>query len=212
MRRRKLKPAVKIIMLSTISLAVLLVLLVSVNSKTKSVVKQTDDFVYVNDYIFDNYYPVIKNDELINKPYSSDKVTVEKNFYEKDESDEVQQKSIVYYDGIYMQNSGVDYESNEEFDVVSSFTGTVTNISNDTLLGKTIEIKSNDKITAMYQCVDEVLVKKGDNIIQGQVLAKSGTCPLNNNSKYNLHFELYKNGNVINPEKYIGKSIKELIK
>ena len=212
MKRRKLKPAVKIVMLSSLSIVLLLVVLISANTKTKSVIKESDDFVYVNDYIFDNYYPVIKNDEVIGKPYSSEKVSVERNFYEKDAAEDAQQKSIIYYDGIYMQNSGVDYKSNEEFDVISSLTGTITNISDDTLLGKTIEIKTDDKIMAIYQCVNDVIVKKGDNVIQGQVLSKSGTCTLNNSSKYNLHFELYKNGSVINPEKFIGKNIKELTK
>jgi len=212
MRRRKLKPAVKVAILSSLSIILLLVVLISANGRTRSVMKEIDDFVYVNDYIFDNYYPVIRNDETIMNPYSGDKVSIEKKFYEKDASEEDQQKSIIYYDGVYMQNSGVDYTSNDEFDVISALTGTITNISDDTLLGKTVEVKTDDRITATYQCIKDLVVNKGDKVIQGQVLAKSGTCNINKDSKNNLHFELYKNSNVVNPEKYIGKNITELTK
>ena len=55
------------------------------------------------------------------------------------------------------------------------------------------------------------MVKKGDNVTQGQIIAKSGTCTLNNDVTNGLHFEMYKNGSVINPEKYYDKSIKELV-
>lgn len=59
-----------------------------------------------------------------------------------------------------MQNSGVDYKSDETFDVVASVSGTVTNITEDTLLGKTVEIKNSNEITTMYQSLGEVIVKK----------------------------------------------------
>ena len=62
----------------------------------------------------------------------------------------------------------------------------------------------------MYQSLGEVLVKKGDVITQGQTIAKSGTCLLNSDVKNGLHFEMYKSGQVINPEKYYDKSLKEL--
>ena len=109
-----------------------------------------------------------------------------------------------------MQNSGVDYKSDEIFDVVASLSGTVTNVTDDTLLGKTIEIRNSTELITTYQCVSEVSVKKGDTITQGQTIAKSGTCTLNQDISNGLHFEMYKNGQVINPENYFDKSVKDL--
>ena len=40
-----------------------------------------------------------------------------------------------------MQNSGIDYKSEEQFDITSSLSGTVTNIADDALLGKTVLIQ-----------------------------------------------------------------------
>lgn len=211
MKKRRLKPAVKI---SLISFGVFLLLLVSItiinNNEAKKVINANDDYTYVNDYIFDSYYPVISQDEKISKPYTSEKVSIYKNFYDKDAEEAEQQKSIIYHEGIYMQNSGIDYKSDESFDVISITKGTVTNISDDPLLGKTVEIKSSTELVITYQSLSEVNVKKGDVVTNGKVIGKSGTCALNSDIQNGLHLEMYVNGSVVNPEKYYGKSLKEL--
>lgn len=211
MKKRKLKPFVKISVLGVTLFVCILSVLLLTNNKSKQVMKEDSSFTYVNDYIFDNYYPVINTEEKIVKPYNSENVSLYKNFYDKDATVEEQKKSIIYYEGIYMQNSGVDYKSDETFDVVASVSGTVTNITEDTLLGKTIEIKNSNEITTMYQSLGEVIVKKGDTVTQGQVIAKSGACVLNSDIKQGLHFEMYKNGTVINPEKSYDKNLKDII-
>ena len=109
-----------------------------------------------------------------------------------------------------MQNSGVTYKADETFDVLASISGTVTNVSDDTLLGKTVEIRNSSELIVLYQSLGEVAVKKGDTVSQGQIIGKSGNCTLNNDIANGLHFEIYKNGSVINPEKYFDKSIKDL--
>ena len=211
MKKRRLKPAVKI---SLISFGVFLLLLVSItiinNNEAKKVINANDNYTYVNDYIFDSYYPVISQDEKISKPYTSEKVSIYKNFYDKDAEEAEQQKSIIYHEGIYMQNSGIDYKSDESFDVISITKGTVTNISDDPLLGKTVEVKSSTELVITYQSLSEVNVKKGDVVTSGKVIGKSGTCALNSDIQNGLHLEMYVNGSVVNPEKYYGKSLKEL--
>lgn len=209
MRKRKLKPIVKVTILG-IFLTVCMIMVGAFTGKTSNVSKMDDDFTYVNDYIFDSYYPVINDGEKISKPFTREDVSIYKNFYDKDTSEEEQKNSIIYHEGIYMQNSGVDYKSEEQFDITSSLSGTVTNVTDDTLLGKTIEIRNSTELIMVYQSLGEVLVKKGDTISQGQIIGKSGTCKLNSEIKQGLHFEIYKNGQVINPEKIYGKQLKEL--
>ena len=211
MKKRRLKPFVKVsallvvLLVCTIGISVLLN-----NNKISSVSKMNDDFTYVNDYIFDSYYPVINQEEKITRPYSSDKVTIYKNFYDQTASEEEQENSIIYHDGIYMQNSGVTYKADEQFDVLASISGTVTNVSDDTLLGKTVEIRNSTELIILYQSLGEVAVKKGDTVSQGQIIGKSGNCTLYGDIANALHFEMYKNGSVINPEKYYDKSVKDL--
>lgn len=209
MRKRKLKPIIKVTILG-IFLTVCMIMVGAFTGKTSNVSKMDDNFTYVNDYIFDSYYPVINDGEKISKPFTREDVSIYKNFYDKDTSEEEQKNSIIYHEGIYMQNSGVDYKSEEQFDITSSLSGTVTNVTDDTLLGKTIEIRNSTELIMVYQSLSEVLVKKGDTISQGQIIGKSGTCKLNSEIKQGLHFEIYKNGQVINPEKIYGKQLKEL--
>lgn len=210
MKKRRLKPFVKISILGMF----LLVCMFSVGILTKKTEKtskeENNEFTYVNDYIFDSYYPVVNQEEKIKKPYTSDSVSIYKNFYEKDASEEEQQNSIIYHEGIYMQNSGISYSSNEQFDVTASLSGTVTNISDDTLLGKTIEIRNSNELIMIYQSLSDVSVKKGDVVTQGQIIGKSGACTLNSEIKQGLHFEVYKNGQVINPEKIYEKTLKDI--
>lgn len=210
MKKRRLKPQIKIGIISTLFIAFVVTVGIISNNYSTPVINMSDDYVYVSDYIFDSYYPVVSQDEKIQKPYSSDTVSIYKYFYEEDASEEEQTNSIIYHEGIYMQNSGVDYSSDESFDVLSSLSGTVTDVSDDTLLGTTVEIRNSSEIVTLYQCLSDVTVQKGDTVTQGQVIAKSGTCELNNEVTNGLHFEIYKNGTVINPEKYYNKSVKEL--
>ena len=209
MKRLRLKKSVKITGICAIVVLFLVSVITIANNGTKKVVKEDDNFVYVNDYIFDNYYPVVNQDEKISRPYTSDKVSIYKNFYDKDASEEEQKNSLIYHEDIYMQNSGVDYKSDESFDVTSVLSGTVSNITDDALLGKTIEIRSSTEIITTYQSLGEISVKKGDTVTQGQIIGKSGTCTLNSDVANGLHFEMYKNGQVINPEKFYDKSVKE---
>ena len=210
MKKRKLKPFVKVTIISILFVAFVVTAGILANNQTSLASNIDDDYVYVNDYIFDSYYPVVNQDEKIQRPYAAENISVYKSFYEQDASEEEQQNSIIYHEGIYMQNSGVDYSSEESFDVLSSLSGTVTDVKEDTLLGKTVEIRNSSEVVTLYQCLSDVSVKKGDTIAQGQVIAQSGTCVLNGDVKNGLHFEMYKNGTVINPEKYYDKSVKEL--
>ena len=209
MKKLKLKSVVK----KTIITAFLLIVvtfsmfLLTKNTPSKTV---KDKYVYVNDYIFDNYYPVINQEEKAILPYKDESVKINKNFYDLNDTEENQQKSIVYHEGIYMQNSGIDYISDNSFDIISVFSGTITNVSEDSLLGKTLEVKVSNDITMLYQCLSETNVKKGDVIVQDDVIGKSGSCSLYGNEKNNLHIEMYKNGSVINPLKVYNKSIKEI--
>ena len=109
-----------------------------------------------------------------------------------------------------MQNSGVDYTSDNSFDVISILDGTVINVYENEILGTSIEIRHNNDLISVYQSLSDVTVKEGDNVIQGQILAKSGLSNINRELNNHLHFELYYKGTIVNPEEYYNKSVDEL--
>jgi stage II sporulation protein Q len=169
-----------------------------------------DDSMYVID-LFDNDMPVVSSDDVIIRPYNDKSVKLVKYFYDHKAAPEQQQKSLVYYEKTYMQNSGVDYSGDKEkFDVVSILNGTVINVMEDNTLGKIIEIRHDNDLISVYQCLSETLVKKDDVINQGSIIGKSGTCNISSDLKDHLHFELFHKGQVVNPENYYDKKIKEL--
>lgn len=214
MKKRKLKKSIKLslgVICSVFVIAIFSAINMLSPTRTKNVSNMKDNYTYVNDYIFDSYYPVINQEEKLKVPYNNEKVTLYRHYYDKDSNEDIQTKSIIYHDGIYMQNSGIEYKSEDEFDVLSSITGNVSNVTDDELLGKTVEIRNSSEIVTVYQCLKDISVKKGDNVTQGQVIAKSGTCNLNNDIKNSLHFEIYSNGAVLNPEQYFDKSLKEIV-
>ncbi len=208
MKKLKLKPYVKktIIVMSVVLCMIITYSLFSI--KTQEV---SGDYTFVNDNIFDKYYPVIKEEEKIFFPYLSQNVKIYKNFYDKDSSKDEQENGIIYHEGTYMQNSGVSFTSDEQFDIQAIISGTVTNVSDDSLLGKSIEIRSSNEIIVMYQSLSTINVKVGDLITQGQIIGKSGSCKLYSDIENIIHIEIYKNGMVINPQKYFNKSLKELM-
>ena len=200
MKRLKLKAYV----IPSVLLVVAILLLL--NSVTKTPIKE--NYTYVSNTILEESIPVMNEKIMIINPYLDQGVTIGKEYYDYKGESSHQEKSIVYYDGTYMQNSGVDFISNNVFEVVSILPGTVTEVKEDDLLGKIVEVK-HDKYVALYQSLSEVSVKKGDTIFQGQPIGKSGTNELDKVIGNHLHFELSYDGNIVNPLDHLNKELKD---
>lgn len=164
--------------------------------------------VYVSRNILDEYIPVVNTyEEVLIRPYSNSDVTISNNYYGFNKNHDTQVNSIIVHDGTYLQNTGINYEADNEFEVVSVLNGEVIDVNINELLGNTITIKHNNNIISVYQSLKEAYVKKGDNINIGQVIGVSGNCELMNTKDNNLHFELYVNGVVVDPNEYYDKEV-----
>ena len=131
------------------------------------------------------YIPVVNIVPTIMKPFLNESVSINKTFYNYNDEAANQEKSIIMYENTYMQNTGVDYKYSESFDIVSVLDGTIIDVTDNEILGKTIKIRHNNDIISTYQSLGEVNVKKDDSVIRGQIIGKSGTCKLYN-TDYNL--------------------------
>ena len=122
-RKRKLKrfvlPAVYVMLVFIFLLSTYMTFS---NYETEDVV---EDINYVSNVIWSNDIPVIATEKVIQKPYNEEKVTIGKYYYDYKDAKEDQQKSIIYYEGSYIQNSGIDYILDKTFDVVSIYEGKV---------------------------------------------------------------------------------------
>lgn len=154
----------------------------------------------INNNDDDNYMPTV-NDKSIIRPYTSQTVTATIPFYNESGTDDEQKAALIYYEGIYMQNTGVLYTDSQSFDVVAVLDGEVKNIKEDEIMGNIIEIQHSDTLTTIYQSVGDVQVTIGSTVSQGTVIAKSGPNKLSENTNA-LHFEVYYKGELVNPEEF----------
>ena len=166
-----------------------------------------DNYTYVSSIITDNIMPTISETKKMINPYTDQNVTVGKSYYDYKAEAATQEKSITYYDGSYIQNSGIDFVSKDSFDVVAVLDGTVTSVKQDDVLGTVVEIKHDNNYVTTYQSLNDVDVKKDDTVTQGQVIGKSGTNKIDKDMGNHLHFELYVNGQVVDPNLYLNKDI-----
>ena len=174
--------------------------------------KNLIDTDYVDKEIIKNndYLPVVSDTKTIIKPFTSSDVKVSKEFYVYNGEEDSQKNSIIYYENTYMQNSGIDYYSDNSFDVISILDGTVIDVKSDNIVGSIVEIRHTNNLISLYQSLGEVNVKVDDKVVQGQIIGKSGQTNLNTKVDNNLHFELYYNGEIVNPNDYFDKNIKDL--
>lgn len=211
MNKRNLKlyavPAIYVFAILILGTSMVLIGRIINNHKFKG----TEEMEYVDkEIVTDNeYIPVVNTQPTIRKPFLIDNITINKTFYNQEDDKNNQEKSIIEYQGTYMQNTGVDYKYNEVFDIVSILDGTVIEVTDNDILGKTVKIRHNNDLISTYQSLSEVSVKVDDTVLNGQVIGKSGTCSLYSKDN-NLHFELSYQGKNIDPEKTYNKTEDEL--
>lgn len=209
MTKRRLKKNVSYALYGLVFFAVFGAIF-SIESATSPSLKNPE-VSYVSKTIIEEVdQPVVSINNIIKRPYNNDSVKIVKDYYDyKDEAVE-QENSIIYYSDTYLQSSGVSYSADVPFDVISILDGVVTNITENDLLGNIVEIDHGNGIIGYYQSLTDIIVKKGDNVSQGTVLAKSGLSNIAKDLNEHLNFELSINGKLVNPEEYFERNISDI--
>ena len=206
---KKLKVKKSVVPIALIAVGIFTMMTALVISKDTSL-KPSNNMTYVSNTILSQDLAVINTTKKMIYPYTDLSTSIGKTYYDyKGEASE-QEKSIIYHENTYIQNSGLDFINNQTFDVVAVLEGTVTNVKEDKLLGKIVEINHNNEYISIYQSLSEINVKKDDKVYQGQSIGKSGINTLDKELGNHLHFELYVGGQVVDPILYLDKEIKNI--
>ncbi len=96
---------------------------------------------------------------------------------------------------------GIDFAALSGTEVVSTAAGVVTTVGSKSGYGKFIEINHGDGFSTRYAHNRELLVKKGDMVKKGQVIAKVGNT--GRSTGPHVHYEIMRNGKKLNPYRYI---------
>lgn len=204
------------ILIPTIYLGVIAVMVMSVIlvlSGVKSYISDKPSYEWTLDNVFeDETIPVVKeSNDIIIRPYLSENIKVLRYFYDFESDDEKKQmSSLIVYGDTYMQNNGVDYSSDEDFDVIAILDGEVISVEDNEIYGKVVTIQHNDNLETTYSNVKDVLVAVGYKVSQGEIIATSDKSKLDNNVNAMLHFEVSYKNNLIDPESLYTLSVSEL--
>ena len=203
------------ILIPTVYIGVIAVMIMStilVLSGIQSYLIDLPIYQYTLDGVFnENVVPVstVPVVETIIKPYNSDKVNIGKYFYDFESDESKQEESLIEYEGTYMQNNGVDYVSDDKFDVMAILAGEVISIEDYEVYGKVVTIKHNDNLKSVYSNVKDVLVSVGYSAAQGEIIASSDKPKINTKNNSMLHFEVYYKNEPVDPESLYTLSVSE---
>ena len=98
-------------------------------------------------------------------------------------------------------HNGVDLEANKGDQIKAVLAGVVSQAGSDVTYGNYIKLKHNDGLETVYAHCSQLLVKQGDKIKQGDIIAKVGDTGLSVGA--HLHFEVWINNKVYNPMSFI---------
>ncbi|AUS97461.1 hypothetical protein CDQ84_06535 [Clostridium thermosuccinogenes] len=98
-------------------------------------------------------------------------------------------------------HTGLDIAADYGADIKASASGKVIMAGRTEVYGNTIEIDHGHGITTFYGHASRLLVKEGQTVKKGEVIAKVGSTGRSTGS--HLHFEIRINGNAVDPLEYL---------
>jgi murein DD-endopeptidase MepM/ murein hydrolase activator NlpD len=98
-------------------------------------------------------------------------------------------------------HSGIDITDNNGRSVRAADSGVVVYSRYKKHYGKTIIIEHENGLKTIYGHLAKLYVKRGMQVIQGQKIGKMGSS--GRSTGIHLHFEVHKNGKLVNPLKHL---------
>lgn len=105
------------------------------------------------------------------------------------------------FTGKLTMHEGMDFAGKEGSDVVATASGVVTHAGERWGYGNLVEINHGNGLSTRYGHAAEILVKPGDIVTPGQVIATMGSS--GRSTGPHVHYEVLKNGRQVDPRPYI---------
>lgn len=107
------------------------------------------------------------------------------------------------FTGKKTSHRGLDFAGKRGSEVVAVASGVVIRAKRASGYGNLVEIKHADGYTTLYGHNQELLVKEGDVVSKGQTIALLGST--GRSSGPHVHFEVHKDGKIVNPLRFVRK-------
>ena len=149
--------------------------------------------------------------EKIRMPFTLD-AKIARYFFDSSDSIDIKSQALVNYENKFVPSLGVDYTyNNNQFNAVAAFKGVVVEKVNDSLYGLTVVVENEEGLRAHYSGLSEVNVHLKQNVLQGQVIGKTGESVINASLGNHLHFAIEFEDTFLNPLKVYDKTVTEVI-
>lgn len=133
-------------------------------------------------------------------------------FYQIDDDSGDQEMSVIQFGSKYFLSRGISIKdkADNEFNVLSTMSGTVKEVSDSPVYGITVVISHGDDVESEYVSLSNATVKVGDEVLQGQKIGTSGKNEYDASASNHLHFKISKNGKYYNPLDLLGQKKEEI--
>ena len=171
---------------------------------------ENEDDDFQSDRFDEEAESVVKQEEIIKMPVEEEAQTeIVTTFFDYSAEEEEQEKGLTFYNNRYYQSTGVDIamDDGEAFEVMASLSGDVDEIKEDPLHGNVVVLNHGDDITTYYASLEEVAIKEGDKLEQGDVIGTSGKNLFSEESGNHVHFELRKEDTELDPEDFFNQTL-----
>ncbi len=145
--------------------------------------------------------------ETLKYPFNEDQleqVAILQEFYDPQAEESMREKALLVFKQSYVTSTGLAISiDGQPFEVAAAMSGTVEEVIVDSFKGSEIKIKHADGKTTVYGSLTGVLVKEGDEIQQGQIIASATQNEWNPAAGVHLQFEVQEEGVAVNPRNYL---------
>ena len=101
------------------------------------------------------------------------------------------------FTGQLAMHEGIDFSAEAGTPVISSADGVVVRSAWDASYGNVVEVRHGEDYVTRYAHMRKRLVEEGDHVVRGGQLGELGTT--GRSTGPHLHYEMFKNGKLINP-------------
>jgi murein DD-endopeptidase MepM/ murein hydrolase activator NlpD len=109
------------------------------------------------------------------------------------------------FNGKLSWHQGIDFATGREgVDIKAVASGVVTFAGEKQGYGQMVKVNHGNGYETLYAHDDKILVKPGDIVKKGQVIALSGNT--GRSTGPHVHFEVHKNGRVVDPSSYVHRT------
>ncbi len=133
-------------------------------------------------------------------------------FYDVNASEEERLGALIVYKNVVQNSTSTNYKavSKDNFNVVSVFSGTVTDISTSILYGNEIEITHVNGLITKYASLEKINVELDQTVKQGDVIGSAGICEIEETNGKHIRLTMIKDDKKVNAEKNVGTKLSEI--